>query len=112
MAKSEVSRFVESVLARLTGDQDKALALKNEKLAISALKTQIALKEGELVEAESNVEAAQENLKEVTFPTTPISRDNYVRNLINAQEKLKDAEEDLEVLNETLSFLKETLASF
>lgn len=108
----QVSNFVKTMLARVTGDKDQLLALKNEKLATSALKTQIALKDGELVEATSNLEDAMDALEEATFPSEAIERSNYVSSLLNAQNAVTDAEDNVNDIKDTLKFLNETLKSF
>ena len=109
---SNTSQFVKLILAQLTGDQDTVLAVKNEKLATSALNTQIALREGELVEAETALEEAKERMTQVTFPVTLVDRSSYVQLLLNTKNKVQEKEDAMELIEETLKFLKSTLKSF
>jgi predicted nucleic acid-binding Zn-ribbon protein len=111
MANS-VTSFVKTVMARLQGDTDQVIAIKNERLATSAIETQIALKKGEVVEMETKVEDAREALADVMYPTTTINRDTYVRDLLQAKNNLQDKEDELEAVKETLKYLEDTLKSF
>lgn len=105
-----VSKFVQETIAYITGDTDKAVALKNERLAKSAIKGQISALEGALVEAEVNVENAQENLKKATYPSELISSaQGYYNRILGCQEALDDCMSDLEDLQDSLKYAQDLL---
>ena len=97
MKTSTLSKFVIATVAFLTGDTDTTLAIKNERLAKAAIKGQLSALEGALVEAEVNLDNAKEGLAKAIHPTIQISdAGQYYKNIVKAQESLKDAEERLE----------------
>ncbi len=93
----KLSKFVAATIAFLTGDTDTTLAIKNERLAKAAIKGQLSALEGALVEAEVNLDNTKENLSKAIHPSTQIQdAGGYYRNVVDAQEYLKEAEERLE----------------
>ena len=93
----KLSKFVAATIAFLKGDTDTTLAIKNERLAKAAIKGQLSALEGALVEAEVNLDNAKENLSKAIHPSTQIlDAGGYYRNVVRAQESLKEAEEKLD----------------
>jgi ubiquinone biosynthesis protein UbiJ len=108
-----VKSFAEEVLARLTGDDNAAVAAKNERKARSAFNQQISAKEAQIVDAEVAVEEAQEALNDALYPTTLInSTEEYISNIAEAQDVLTTAKDELETLRAQLKFFQDTLATF
>ncbi len=107
-----VSKFVQEVIAKLTGDTDKAIALKNERLAKASIKGQLSALEGQLVEAEVKVENAQEKLNNAIYPTVLIeSQQGYCNNIEGAQENLNEAKEELEDIQSSIKYFNDLLES-
>lgn len=106
----EVSKFVEATLAFLTGDTDKAVALKNERLAKAAIKGQLSALEGVLVNEEVTLENAKETLEKTIQPTSLISsQEGYVKGVLQAQERVNDATDKLEATKSTIDYLEKLL---
>jgi hypothetical protein len=63
MSKPTGIKFVDQVLAIVTGDKAQANAIKNEKLSKAAIKGQVSALEGQIVHDEMAVEKAEENYK-------------------------------------------------
>jgi len=117
MAKSTVVKegklFIETVMAKLTGDKDKAIASRNARLAISATKGQISALEGALVKAEIDVENKKEALSDAKFPTVNITdAELYIKSIVRAQEALEAAEETLEATDESIKYFETQLQEF
>jgi ubiquinone biosynthesis protein UbiJ len=103
-----VKSFAEEVLARLTGDDNAAVAAKNERKARSAFNQQISAKEAQIVDAEVAVEEAQEALNDALYPTTLInSTEEYISNIAEAQDVLTTAKDELETLRAQLKFFQD-----
>lgn len=110
---SKVGEFVEETMARITGDTDKALAIKNKRKAKSAFKTQIAIKDSEIVDLESKVEEYDDAVKAAMYPEAAITNnEKYVRGIIDAQNNLEDKKEELEETKALQKRMKDILASF
>jgi hypothetical protein len=108
-----VKSFAEEVIARLTGDNDAAVAAKNERKARSAFNQQISAKEAAIVDAEVNVEEKNEAYLNALYPTDLIdSTSDYIQTVVDAKDELTAAEDELKALQDQLSFFKTTLASF
>jgi len=108
-----VKSFAEEVLARLTGDDNAAVAAKNERKARSAFKQQISSKENAIVDAEVRVEEAQEALNNALYPTTLIdSTEEYISGIAEAKDALTEAENELQTLKDQLAYFETTLATF
>lgn len=108
-----VTKFFQEVSARLKGDDQKALALKIERKALSAINSNLASLKAKLVDDETVVEEAQENLKKAFFPTE-VFTDNkaYIEGIKVAQERLDAAEAELESTQATIAYLEGKLAEF
>lgn len=111
-ATLKMKSFVKQFVAIVEGDKATATAQKALRQADSGLTTHIAVLKGDLVGKEDNVTSAQEALdsakvnggKEIT------DRDQYVKNLLSAKNRLTEAEEALEAHKAKLTFLEETKA--
>jgi hypothetical protein len=117
MAKSTVVKegklFIETVMAKLTGDKDKAIASRNARLAISATKGQISALEGALVKAEIDVENKKEALLDAKYPTVNITdAELYIKRIARAQEALDKAIETLEDTKESIIYFEKQFDEF
>lgn len=106
-----MNTFVKQIIAMITGDTATETAMKIKRQAESALKVQIANREAETVNLESAVEDAKAaQLKAFVnhgkTMETAEARTQYVKALIDADQKILDAEEELKVHLYTLDFLK------
>lgn len=105
-----ISKFVKEVIAKLSGDTDTAIALKNERLAKANIKGQISALEGALVEAEVNVESARDALSSAIYPTVLINNTNgYYKNIIGSQEILNEAEAKLKDIQDSIKYAETLL---
>ena len=109
MSVSKTKSFVKEVLAILAGDNNEATAQKILRQADSAFKTQIASLTGDTISLEDAVEDAIESLRlaRLNHGQVIVNRNNYISNLLTAQNRLVDAEEALEIHVAKLDFLKE-----
>lgn len=111
--KTKAQSFINEVLARIQGDEDKVVAERNSRKAVAAVKGQISSLENKKVDAEVSLDEAKENLHAVKYPITPIKDiSDYVRGIANAQKKVDEAEEALVEVNESLDYFTELLESF
>jgi hypothetical protein len=110
---NKVKSFVDEFVALVNGDDAKVKAEKARRQADSALKTHISMKEGESISKEDAVSEAKDALQKARLNNgEPITdRDEYVRNLIMAANRITEAEEDFDQHNKTLGFLKDQLAN-
>lgn len=109
----EGAHFVQEVLAQLTGDKDNKVAHRNARMAISAVKGQIASLEGAKVKAENNVELAETKLHEASYPIKElVDVDSYISQLSRKKNELSEAKEKLEQIEETIGFYEELLDTF
>ena len=93
----DVSSFVSEVLARITGDTDKAIAKKNERKARSAYEGQLAALKGSRVDLEDDLETANDNYNAIVYPVTPlVNREQYIDNIFIYKNHVTSAEEALE----------------
>ena len=109
MSVSKTKSFVKEVVALLKGDDAEATAQKILRQADSAFKTQIAALNGDTIALEDGVDEAKENLRltRLNHGESIKDRNQYVRNLLDAQNKLTAAEEALESHLEKLKFLED-----
>lgn len=105
----KVNSFVNQFVAMVKGDDVQVEAEKAWRNAESALKVQIASKEGDTIRFEDAVSEAQEVLNKARVNNGAMihDRDAYIRNLVEAKNHLTDAEENLEFHLKTLNFLRE-----
>jgi hypothetical protein len=100
--------FVKEVVAILQGDNAEATGQKILRQADSGLKTQIASLNGDTIALEDSIEDALEGLKlaRVNNGKLITDRNQYVRNLLEAKNKLTDAQDALEAHLEKIAFLQ------
>lgn len=105
-----MASFVKECIALLKGDDAEAKAQKILRAADSAFKTQIASLTGDTIALEDKVEDAKESLRLARLNGGELisDRNAYIRNLLDAKNRLSDAEEALEAHNSKLEFLVET----
>lgn len=106
-----VKTFADLVVARLTGDDAKVKAIRIEKKAKSAFKSQLAALEASIVDAEMHVEEALENFNNAVVPAGDITNGkSYVLGIQRAQESLDSKEEVLQDLKASLRYFTELFA--
>lgn len=111
MSKSAAAMFVKEVIARMKGDENEVIAISNYRKAKAGLKTQISIKEGELVDLEEKADNAHRDLQAATFPIDKVENGNdYVVNLISKKNALEEAKDAVADHVETINFLKAKLA--
>jgi exonuclease VII small subunit len=100
--------FVKEVVAIIAGDNAEATGQKILRQADSGLKTQIASLNGDTIALEDSIEDALEGLKlaRVNNGKLITDRNQYVRNLLEAKNKLTDAQDALEAHLEKIAFLQ------
>lgn len=104
--------MVQLIVAKISGDDAKATALKIQGKAISLLKAQIAIKESETFSLTDKVESAAEALNNARINNGEVitNSDAYIRNLFTAEANLSNAEEALEKHQADIDFLNGELA--
>lgn len=109
-----MNKFVKQIVAMITGDTATETALKIQRQAESALKVQLANREAETVNLESNIEDAK-LAEEKAFinggqlMASADERTQYVRNLMNARNKVMEAQEALKDHVDAIEFLRAKL---
>lgn len=103
-----MNSFVRQFIAAVKGDNTEVEAQKSWRKAESALRAQIATKEGETISLEDKVEAAEEALDSARINNGEEIKDTskYITNLIKAKNNLTIAKEALEQHLETVNFLE------
>jgi len=106
---NKMKSFVKEVVAILKGDDAEATGQKILRQADSAFKAQIASLNGDTIALEDAVENSKEqvNLCRVNKGNLITDRNDYIRNLCSAKNRLTEAQEALDVHNEKLAFLNE-----
>lgn len=109
MTKTTVNSFVKQFIAAVKGDDVEVQAEKVWRQANSALKSAVSSMEGDLIEKEDAVAAAQEQLAmaRINGGDPIVDRGRYVSRLISAKETLKQAQKKLDAHIATIEFLKE-----
>lgn len=109
MSVSKTKSFVKEVIAILQGDNAEATAQKILRGADSAFKTQIAALTGDTISLEDRLEDAKEALRLARLNNGKLisDRNDYIRNLLQAQNRVVEAEEALDAHNAKLTFLTE-----
>jgi hypothetical protein len=108
MATPEITKqilFVKEVLARLTGDNNEAVAAKIARKSISALQGQVSALTSKQVDDENALEDAQETLNNTIFPIA-LFTDNkaYAQSILNAQARVDAAQDNLDATNASLKY--------
>lgn len=106
---SKMNSFVKQFIAAAKGDDVEVLAQKAWRSAESALKVQIAAREGDTISLKDEVSKRKEGLSDarINNGTKVSDREYYIDKLINAKNALTDAEEMLDDHLLELNFLKE-----
>ena len=106
---NKLNSFAKQFVAIIKGDDAEAKAAKVWRQAESAFKVQIAALGGDLIRKEDAVSQAEETLakKLVNNGNEIADRDQYISNLIQAKENLRQAEKYLAAHKETIAFLEE-----
>ena len=100
-----MTNFVDKVLALLEGNDEKGIAIKNERLAKAAFKQQLASLEGAKIDAEAKVDEALDNYESKVFPIKVIEdRSHYMFNIKDAKEFLDEAEANLQDVIDSIKF--------
>lgn len=104
----KVKSFVKQFVAKLSGDDNEALAQKALRQADSALKTQISNLTGDIINYEDALEAAKEAQASARVNDGKIisDRETYVENLLEAKNDVTEAEEALETHRAKIAFLQ------
>jgi len=104
--------FVKEVVAIIKGDDAEATGQKILRQADSAFKAQIASLNGDTIALEDAVENAQDRVNKcrINHGNLITDRNDYIRNLLDAKNRLTTAEEALEAHNTKLAFLNEQFA--
>jgi chromosome segregation ATPase len=110
---SKMNSFVKSFVAIIKGDDAEVKAQKAYRQAVSGLKSQINSLEGDTVNYEDKLQDALETQlsSRVNNGQKIENRDQYVKNLISAKNRVTEAEEALESHKAKVNFLKDELAS-
>jgi len=110
---NKMNSFVKEFVALIKGNNIEVTAQKAWRQAESALKSHIAVKEGESIRLEDDLEEAKENLNKARINNGEEIKDSplYINNLIRAKNKLIQAEEAYELHIEELQFLREEYAN-
>ena len=105
--------FIKEVTARLKGDVEGVIAAKNARKAISAVDSQLASLKSAIVDAETAIEDAVENLGNAKYPTVLITNNReYIEGIKNAQEKLDEAKDFLASLNDSVAYFEDLLSTY
>ena len=104
-----MNSFVEQFVAAVKGDDVQVEAQKAWRSAESALKVQIAAREGDTISLEDEVARRKEALTaaRINNGRKINDREGYIDNLINAKNELTEAEEELADHLAELNFLKD-----
>jgi chromosome segregation ATPase len=108
-----MNSFVKSFVAIIKGDDAQVKAEKAYRQALSGLKSQINSLDGDTVNFEDKLQDAKEAqaIARVNNGQPIANRDEYVRNLISAKNRVTEAEEALDTHKAKITFLKEELAA-
>lgn len=110
---SKIKSYVKQAIARLTGDKTEELAQKNYRKATSAVRGQIAALEAQLIDAESDLEAAEDGLADAKYPKELITnQEAYLESILCAKDAVEDAQHRLKSLQASIEFNKALLEEF
>lgn len=107
----KIKSFVKEFVAIVKGDDAKATGEKVYRQASSALQTQLASLKGDLISKEDAIADAEENLKKARLNNGVLisNRNNYVENLLKAENALTEAKEQLELHQAKIDCLQKHL---
>ena len=108
---TKMESYIKEAVALIKGDDAEVLAAKNWRKSVSAFKVQLAVMEGNLVSKEDKVDNAKEVLKKALYNNGVLIQDNkgddYIQNLIYAQDTVEKCERELAAHKKTIAFLEE-----
>jgi prefoldin subunit 5 len=108
-----IKSYIKETLARLTGDKDKVIAEKNFRKNTSAVEGQIARLKSDLVNAEDELDTAQESLKTAKYPTTlSVGGASYIQSVVSAKETVERKQQIVDQINESIKYYQALLAEF
>lgn len=111
--KSTKKNFLDRMMVRFQGNDEKGISKHNKKWAVNAFNQQINALEGELLSAEGNLETAQENLEHAICPESKITdHQAYLQRVVNAKNAVEEAESQIKTIKETIAFFASELESF
>lgn len=107
---NKMNSFIKQFIAIVNGDDAAVTAQKAWRQAESALKVEIAAREGDSISKEDDVTTAKEKLSLALVNNgKPIeNRTEYIDNLITAKNNVSKAEKALHIHNVGLTFLKDS----
>lgn len=92
---STLSSYIKEGKALLMGDKDEAILAKNERKGKNAFDSQIAALRTKLVDDESAIEDAEDELKKAYWPKEVISDSKaYVSLIVRREDELERAKEE------------------
>ena len=107
MGVKKATSFVKEVMARLSGDTDKATAERNYRLASAAIEGQLSTLTGKKVKAEVKLETEQENLETAIYPTKLIDDSgDYCRSIASAQGNVDSAQDKLDSIEDSIIYFE------
>ena len=108
----ELKNFLETCIAKISGDDAKAKSLKIQRKATAYIKSQISAKEARALDLETEVEEAQEEMAMIIINQGEAITDNkeYIRKLLVGKANVVEAQKVFEEHNKDVVFLEETLA--
>lgn len=113
MAETKKKSFLDRMLARFQGNDEKGISKHNKKWAVNAFQQQINALEGQKLQAESNLEAAEEQLEEAICPTFKITDStDYLQAVVNAKNRVSECKQRVEEINESIEFFQSEKDSF
>lgn len=111
--ENKVTKFVELVIAKLKGDENQVIAIKNERKASNGFKSQLASLDSKLSDKETELEEAKEALESAICPTNLISDINeYFSVIKNKRERMLALQDEVEMIKESIEWFKEQQAKY
>lgn len=91
-----MSKFSQQTLAVINSKEKEQIAAANERMAVSAFRTQIAGLQARVVDFENELESANSAFSTAVTPGTAITdRTSYIRGITSAIERQRNATENL-----------------
>jgi hypothetical protein len=115
---STLSSYVKQALALVTGDDQTAQAIKNERKVTSYITSQISSLRSKRVDLEDKLETAEENLKNAKYSikdgkVVPVpNAETYLYNLKEAKAAVEAVTESIEDVDSSIAVYEAELASF
>lgn len=102
---NKLSNYAKQTIAFLKGDEEGQIVARNERKADAILRGQLSSLDNKKVNAEIEVETAQDNLDRAKFPTELISDgESYLKGIREAQEHLEATQEALAEIEESIEY--------